>query len=81
MIIIDTTTADDCTCDGCGSWWTGWVGNTVHVVPVDDVHKHTSQYCPCRPVRELVVRNEGQHGFMGWNVVHNSFDGREDRDG
>lgn len=77
MIIIDTSECDDEACGHCGQWWSGWVGNTVHVVPVNDIHQHTSQHCPCRPVKELVVRNEGHHGFMGWNVVHNSFDGRE----
>lgn len=80
VIIIDTTDSE-CTCDGCGDWWTGWVGNNVHVVPVDDIHGHTSEYCPCRPVRELCVRDEGRYGFAGWNVVHNSFDGRENHDG
>lgn len=75
-MIIDTTS--ECACGGtCShSWWTGWCGNRVHVVPINDIRPHTTS-CPCHPVVEMVVTDDGQHGHMEWLVVHNSFDGRE----
>lgn len=48
---------------------------TVHVVPPVDRIEHvtTGADCPCSPVTEPVMRDDGTNG---WLVVHNAADGR-----
>ena len=69
----------DESCDDCG-WWSGWVGTRVHVVPMNDIRPHTAPSCLCSPVVEMNVTNQGRHGHMEWLVIHNSWDGREEKD-
>lgn len=47
---------------------------TVHVVPDDDLVRHTETDCPCGPRTEPVPRDDGS---IGWLVAHHSLDGRE----
>lgn len=51
---------------------------TYHVLPVGDLieHEHSDE-CVCGPSTEPVLRDDGS---MGWMVVHNSLDGREEKD-
>jgi hypothetical protein len=72
-MIIDTIHCTKRRCDCPGNmWWSGWVGSReVHVVPIDDLYTHHFECCFCDP--EIRMHN----GFETWQVVHNSFDGRE----
>jgi len=53
--------------------------STVHVLPVDDLieHKDVGDDCVCGPTVEPV---EGDDGYIGWLISHNSLDGRELRE-
>lgn len=52
------------------------MGQTVHVLPVNDLIKHIeSEDCQCKPVTEP-VKNE-ETGDIGWLISHNAADGRE----
>jgi hypothetical protein len=50
-------------------WWTGWIGERVHVLPMGDSEIHISPHCRCVPHNELINGTIMQ--------VHNSFDNRE----
>ncbi len=51
------------------------MGQTVHVVPVDDLVEHIEHDadCPCGPAVEHVPSETGD----GWLITHHSLDGRE----
>jgi hypothetical protein len=52
------------------------MGETVHVVPVDDLIEHDTsgeKPCVCGPDVEHVEAEDGD----GWLVTHHSLDGRE----
>ncbi len=51
----------------------------VHVFPVDDQVRHTTDddQCVCGPTVEPVPRADGS---MGWIIAHHSLDGREHRE-
>lgn len=49
------------------------MGQTVHVVPVNDLIEHLDDNCPCGPDVEHVPTDTGD----GWLIVHHSLDGRE----
>lgn len=54
------------------------MGSVVHVEPVNDLIAHEdSDGCPCLPVVEPVPCEDGS---MGWLIVHNSWDGRENHE-
>lgn len=55
-------------------WESIWQGGEVHVWPLDDLIGHEPGDCICLPVTEPVEREDG---YIGWVVVHNSWDGRE----
>lgn len=47
---------------------------TFHVIPVDDLVEHeTDDNCPCNPIQEAVVRDDGS---INWVASHNAKDGR-----
>lgn len=47
----------------------------LHVHPVNDLIKHElADECPCGPQSRPVERDDGS---IGWLMVHNSLDGRE----
>lgn len=50
-------------------------GETIHVMPVDDLvlHENTRE-CVCQPVVEHVPNDDGPDG---WLFTHHSLDGRE----
>ncbi|MEU8334819.1 hypothetical protein [Micromonospora tulbaghiae] len=55
------------------------MAQTVHVLPVNDLIAHEAEGddCPCGPRTEPVPAD---NGAIGWLVVHNSLDGREQRE-
>lgn len=50
------------------------MGQTVHVLPVNDLIEHEDDDCICGPTTEAVPCDDGS---FGWVVVHASLDGRE----
>jgi len=51
---------------------------SLHIHPLDDLIEHQlDDDCPCGPRQEMVKRDDGS---VGWLVVHNSLDGREQRE-
>lgn len=53
------------------------MGDTLHVVPVDDLIEHDTsgqEDCACGPMSRPVKREDGS---VGWVIVHSSLDGRE----
>jgi hypothetical protein len=48
----------------------------VHTYPVNDLIEHATDGsdCPCGPTTEAVFRDDGSNG---WQVIHQSLDGRE----
>lgn len=55
--------------------------NVMHVVPVGDLIEHDTsgeEDCVCGPRTRPV---EQDAGGMGWVIVHNSLDGREQHEG
>lgn len=51
------------------------IGETIHVVPVDDLVEHEcGEECVCGPQTEPV---EHEDGSFGWVLVHHALDGRE----
>lgn len=55
--------------------------DTLHVIPQGDPIAHDTSTaepdCVCGPTVQPVER---KHGGMGWLIVHNSLDGREQRE-
>lgn len=51
----------------------------VHTYPVNDVVEHDTDGgdCICGPTTEAVFRDDGSNG---WQVIHHSLDGREQRE-
>jgi hypothetical protein len=59
----------------------GWVTersvdnrNEVHVMPRQDLIRHTTAGCACGTTTEPVEREDGSYG---WLITHHSLDGRE----
>lgn len=69
MSAIDVTQAT-----GQGNWWTGWVGEQVHVVPIGDTRDHDSGFCPCIPRIEEHTGRDQRHRQL---IIHKAYDGRE----
>ena len=55
------------------------MGETVHVLPVNDLVEHEDEGdgCVCGPRVEPVPCDDGS---MGWLIVHHSLDGREENE-
>lgn len=48
---------------------------TIHTMPANDTIEHTAdRACPCEPVTEEVVADDG---YVGYSVAHNAADGRD----
>lgn len=47
---------------------------TVHVLPDDDLVRHTEHDCVCGTTTAPVPRDDGT---IGWVITHHSLDGRE----
>jgi hypothetical protein len=56
-------------------WESIWQTGEVHVWPLNDLIAHESDNCVCLPRTEPVERDED--GYVGWVVIHNSWDNRE----
>lgn len=56
------------------------MGDTIHVVPVNDLVTHVidGDDCVCGATTEPVPREDGS---VGWLVTHHSLDGRESKEG
>lgn len=56
----------------------GETGDTVHVLPADDLIEHDRvEGCVCGPYVEVVQREDGTFGMV---IIHHSLDGRELRE-
>lgn len=53
---------------------------TVHTYPVNDIVEHDTEHdgdCICGPTVEAVFLEDGSNG---WQIIHHSLDGREERE-
>lgn len=55
------------------------MSDTVHTYPVSDLIEHDTDGgdCLCGPTTEAVARDDGSYG---WQVIHHSLDGRENKE-
>ena len=51
----------------------GAMGQTIHVIPINDLINHEDHDCICGPSVEHIPSDSGD----GWLITHHSLDGRE----